>query len=88
MVRPRRAGRAGGLRRQLAARPDSQPGDVAAAVCWLLSDEASWATGDTLFIDGGALTRQYPRFFDLLGPTPLGPERIGVTLGSIGRASR
>jgi NAD(P)-dependent dehydrogenase (short-subunit alcohol dehydrogenase family) len=41
--------------------------DVAAAACWLLSDEASWVTGDTLFVDGAALTREYPRFFDLLG---------------------
>lgn len=44
-----------------------QPGDVASAVCWLLSDEASWITGDTLFVDGGAQTREYPRFFDILG---------------------
>jgi NAD(P)-dependent dehydrogenase (short-subunit alcohol dehydrogenase family) len=45
-----------------------QPGDVAAAACWLLSDEASWVSGDTLFVDGAALTREYPRFFDLLQP--------------------
>ncbi len=44
-----------------------QPGDVAAAVCWLLSEEASWVSGDTLFVDGAALTREYPRFFDVLG---------------------
>jgi NAD(P)-dependent dehydrogenase (short-subunit alcohol dehydrogenase family) len=40
--------------------------DVSAAVCWLLSGEASWVSGDTLYIDGGALTREYPRFFDIL----------------------
>jgi NAD(P)-dependent dehydrogenase (short-subunit alcohol dehydrogenase family) len=31
------------------------PQDVAAAVCFLLSDEASWITGETLAIDGGSL---------------------------------
>jgi 3-oxoacyl-[acyl-carrier protein] reductase len=44
-----------------------QPGDVAAAACWLLSEEASWVSGDTLYVDGAALTREYPRFFDLAG---------------------
>jgi len=44
-----------------------QPGDIAAAACWLMSEEASWVSGDTLFVDGAALTREYPRFFDLLG---------------------
>lgn len=44
-----------------------QPGDVAAAACWLLSDEASWVTAETLYVDGGAHTREYPRFFDILG---------------------
>lgn len=44
-----------------------QPADVAAAACWLLSDEASWVSGDTLFVDGAALTREYPRFFEILG---------------------
>ena len=29
------------------------PGDVASAVAFLLSDEASWITGQTLVIDGG-----------------------------------
>jgi len=44
-----------------------QPGDIASAVCWLLSDEASWVSGDTLKVDGAAHTREYPRFFDMLG---------------------
>ena len=44
--------------------------DISAAICWLASDEASWVSGDTLYVDGGAHTRQYPRFFDLLAPPP------------------
>jgi NAD(P)-dependent dehydrogenase (short-subunit alcohol dehydrogenase family) len=32
------------------------PGDVAAAVTWLASDEASWVTGQTISIDGGYTT--------------------------------
>jgi NAD(P)-dependent dehydrogenase (short-subunit alcohol dehydrogenase family) len=39
--------------------------DIAAAICWMVSDEASWVTGDTFYVDGGAHTREYPRFFDL-----------------------
>ena len=32
-----------------------EPADVAAAVAFLVSDEASWVTGETLVIDGGQL---------------------------------
>lgn len=32
------------------------PEDVAGAVCFLLSDEAAWITGETLAVDGGLLT--------------------------------
>jgi NAD(P)-dependent dehydrogenase (short-subunit alcohol dehydrogenase family) len=39
--------------------------DISAAVCWMVSDEASWVSGDTFYVDGAAHTRQYPRFFDL-----------------------
>ena len=30
-----------------------QPGDVAAAVCYLVSEEAAWVTGATLHVNGG-----------------------------------
>ena len=40
--------------------------DVAAAALFLASDDASWVTGETLFVDGGALTRAYPRMLDLV----------------------
>jgi glucose 1-dehydrogenase/3-oxoacyl-[acyl-carrier protein] reductase len=34
-----------------------EPEDVAAAVSWLLCDEAEWITGVQLPVDGGWLTR-------------------------------
>jgi NAD(P)-dependent dehydrogenase (short-subunit alcohol dehydrogenase family) len=30
-----------------------QPEEIAGAIAWLLSDEASWITGETMPIDGG-----------------------------------
>jgi NAD(P)-dependent dehydrogenase (short-subunit alcohol dehydrogenase family) len=33
-----------------------QPEDVAAAAAWLLSDDSSWMSGNTLSIDGGLAT--------------------------------
>lgn len=33
------------------------PADIAAAVTWLLSDEASWIDGIQMPVDGGWLTR-------------------------------
>jgi NAD(P)-dependent dehydrogenase (short-subunit alcohol dehydrogenase family) len=47
-----------------------QPSDIADAALFLASDEASWVTGTTLFVDGAELTREYPRFFDLFGMQP------------------
>ncbi len=37
-----------------------RPEDIAAAVAWVVSDEASYVTGTTLVVDGGMST--YPRF--------------------------
>lgn len=34
------------------------PADVAAAICWLLSSEASWITGQVIHVDGGLSTVQ------------------------------
>jgi len=34
-----------------------EPDDIAAAVCFLAGSAASWITGTTLVVDGGALTR-------------------------------
>jgi NAD(P)-dependent dehydrogenase (short-subunit alcohol dehydrogenase family) len=42
------------------------PTDVASAITFLVSDEASWISGDTLFIDGASLTRGYPMMLDIL----------------------
>lgn len=48
--------------------PMGRPGsvdDISAAICWMVSDEASWVSGDTFYVDGAAHTRQYPRFFEI-----------------------
>ena len=41
------------------------PADVAAAAAFLASDDASWISGDTLFVDGASLTRGYPMMLDI-----------------------
>lgn len=41
-----------------------EPGEIAAAIRYLLSDEAAWVTGETLNINGGAHLMRYP---DLAG---------------------
>ena len=34
--------------------------DIASAALFLASDDASWITGETLFVDGGCQTKRYP----------------------------
>ncbi len=38
----------------------AQPQDIAAAVAYLLSDDAGYVTGQTLYVDGGASMQRYP----------------------------
>lgn len=42
-----------GLARQYPLGRYGQPADLAAAILWLLSDEAAWVTGEILAVDGG-----------------------------------
>jgi len=35
-----------------------EPGDIASAICWLLSPEQKWVTGQVLHVDGGLSTVQ------------------------------
>jgi len=37
------------------------PDDIANAALFLVSDQASWISGDTLFVDGAELTGSYPK---------------------------
>jgi NAD(P)-dependent dehydrogenase (short-subunit alcohol dehydrogenase family) len=46
-----------------------RPADIAAAAAFLASDDASWISGETLFVDGASLTRGYPLMLDILGRT-------------------
>jgi NAD(P)-dependent dehydrogenase (short-subunit alcohol dehydrogenase family) len=52
--------------RNIPAGRSGRPSDIADAALFLASDEASWVSGDTLFVDGAELTREYPRFFDII----------------------
>jgi NAD(P)-dependent dehydrogenase (short-subunit alcohol dehydrogenase family) len=37
------------------------PGDIARAVAFLVGEDASWVNGETLVVDGGEVSREYPR---------------------------
>jgi len=45
------------IARRLPAGRLGEPSDIAKAVTFLVSDHASWVTGHTMVIDGGALVR-------------------------------
>lgn len=45
------------MRQRLLVHRVGQPSDIASAISWLLSDEASWIDGIQLPVDGGWLTR-------------------------------
>ena len=45
-----------------------QPGDIASAALFLASDEASWITGETLFVDGGQTLTAYPDLREVMKP--------------------
>ena len=41
--------------------------DIASAALFLVSDDASWVTGETLYVDGAESTKGYPDFTKLAG---------------------
>jgi len=48
--------------------------DIVAAARFLASDDASWVSGETLYVDGGARTREYPRLLGLFGVGDSSPQ--------------
>jgi NAD(P)-dependent dehydrogenase (short-subunit alcohol dehydrogenase family) len=48
-------GRGDVIAARLPLRRLGEPEDIASAICYLLSDDASWITGVVLDVDGGAL---------------------------------
>jgi enoyl-[acyl-carrier-protein] reductase (NADH) len=52
-----------------------QTGDVAEVVAFLASDAAEFVTGQTIYVDGGLMTKpQWP--YDDQGDTEAGPEKL------------
>jgi 3-oxoacyl-[acyl-carrier protein] reductase len=47
-----------------------EPDEVGALICWLLSSEASYVTGESVIIDGGTHLRRFPNF----------PKHFGMSL--------
>jgi NAD(P)-dependent dehydrogenase (short-subunit alcohol dehydrogenase family) len=45
------------------------PGDIADAATFLVSDEASWVSGETLYVDGAESTMGYPDLGAIAGAT-------------------
>ena len=43
-----------------------EPADIAAAATFLASDDATWITGQTLYVDGGQTITGYPKLLHLL----------------------
>ncbi len=57
------------------------PEDVANAALFLASDEASWISGETLFVDGAALTKAYPELLRIVAEQGAGGS-AGTDAGS------
>lgn len=53
----------------------AQPEDIAAAVAFLVSEEAAYITGQTLYVDGGASLMRYP---DLASRQPSGAATVAA----------
>lgn len=43
------------------------PDDIANAALFLASDDASWVSGETLFVDGASSTKRYPEMTKIFG---------------------